>query len=257
MSGIKFLSENYFDSADLSMLTGTENAQFPLENLKNDSPSVKFRGIGSTSVILIDLLETRDIDFVAVCADPLESFRITSASFRTSTTVDFSLSPVNVIALSNEQSIGYKEITEVSHRYVELTIVGSGGFTELGKVFVGQAVRLPQNSISISSFSYSYNDRSNTRSNRYGQKFIDKLNQVKSLGGTIEYCTKDEQQALDDMLLRHGESYPLWMIIDSNSDALNEGNFKLTVYGYLSGDISWSASGGQLYTTSIEINQAV
>lgn len=257
MSGISFLSDNLFDDAELSLTTGSENAQFPLVNLKNDSPSVKFRGIGSTAVIVIDLLVTRDIQYVAVCADPNAGFLITSATFKTSTTNDFSLSTSHTIDLNNQQLIGFKKIPTINHRYVELTLTASGGFTELGKVFVGTAVNIPQNSLSIGSFKYGYNDRSVVRSNKYGQKFIDRLNTTKYLGGSIEFCTREEHETLDNMLLDKGESYPLWMIVDEESEAMNDGNFKLTIYGYVEGNLEWSSAGGQLYTTSINIKQAI
>lgn len=257
MSGITFLSQNYFDDASLSMTTGTENAQFPLTNLQNDSPSIKFKGIGSTSVIVIDLGVTRDIDTVAIAADPQTSFLISSASFKTSTSTDFSLSPSYSIDLSMEQTIGFKQITEVSHRYVQLTLVGSGGSTELGRVFVGKAINIPLNSFSVSSFKYAYNDRSTIKENKYGQRFIDEYNSTKILAGTIEFCTKDEQEELDDMFIYHGQNKPVWLILDSNSDAFNEGKFKLTIYGYFNNEISWSAAGGQLYNISVEVRQTI
>lgn len=257
MSGITFLSNNLFDNATLSLTTGMENAQFPLSNLKNDSPSVKFRSLGSTAVILIDLLTTQDIEYVGIASDPADLFLITSASFKTSTTTDFSLSPSHSIPISNEHSIGYKQITIVNHRYVELTLVGSGGFAELGKVFIGESINIPQNSLSISSFSYGYKDKSVIKRNKYDQRFIDKLNTVKTLGGDIEFCTKDEQEAIDDMLIRHGQALPLWMIVDQEEEAMNAGQFKLAIYGYMDTDIQWSASGGQLYSTTIDIGQAI
>lgn len=257
MSGITFLSENYVDTATLSLTTGTENAQFPLDNIKNDSPSVKFRSIGSTAVVVIDLGATRDIDYVAVAADPIESFLITSASVKTSLTSDFSLSTAYPITLSLAQAIGHRSIPAVTHRFIELTLVGSGGFAEIGKVFVGEAINLPLNGFSISSFKYEVKDRSKVQENSYGQKFIDVTNQIKELGGTIEYCTKAEQEELDDMMLRHGQSYPLWVVLDPDSDALNSGVHKLTMYGYLENDISWSANGGQLYSVRVNMRQAI
>lgn len=257
MSALKFLVDNYFDEATISLTTGTENAQFPLVNLKNDSPSVKFKGVGNTAVILVDLLTTRDIDYVAVAADPMESFLINSITFKTSTTTDFSLSTMYTVDLSVEQTIGFKEIPEITHRYVEITITGSGGFTELGKVFIGKAVRLQQNSLSISSFKYGYNDRSSTRENKFGQRFIDESNLTKILGGTIEFCTQDEQEELDNIFLSKGQAHPFWMIVDQDSEAMTDGNFKLTIYGYMQNEPSWSAAGGQLYNTSIDLRQAI
>ena len=46
MSGINFLSENLTDNATFSLSTGTENTQFPLTNLINNTTTKKFRSIG-------------------------------------------------------------------------------------------------------------------------------------------------------------------------------------------------------------------
>ena len=35
MSKLIFLSENYVDESNISLTTGTANAQFPLKNIKN------------------------------------------------------------------------------------------------------------------------------------------------------------------------------------------------------------------------------
>jgi hypothetical protein len=247
MSGLIFLSENYTDTADFSLTTGTENAQFPLENLRNDSPSVKFRSIGSTAVILMDLGMTRDIDYIAIAA----------VSVKTSTTTDFSLSTSYPITLSVSQTTGYVQMTEVSHRYVQLTLVGSGGFAELGKVFVGKGIELEFNSLSIDSFNYNSVDRSEVSQNKYGQKFVNVLNKQKEISGSIQYCTKAEQEIVDDVLARHGQSYPLWIIVDKNSDGMNDGANKLSIYGYNEDDIKWSAVGGQHYNISLSIKQAI
>jgi hypothetical protein len=153
--------------------------------------------------------------------------------------------------------MGYLYLNEVSHRFVQVSFTGAGSFVECGHIFVGKRINLPQNNISIGSFSYSYEDRSEIRQNRYGQKFIDELPMIKSLGGSIEFCTKDEQETLDDMFARHGKHEPLWMIIDKDSEAFNDGATKLSIYGYLDKVPSWSAAGGRTYTTSLSMDEVV
>lgn len=256
MPGISFLSDNLYKSGDLSLTTGTAHAQFPLSNTKNDSPAVKFRSTGNSAVIEIDLLQTRDIDTVAIAGDPYSGLGLTAASFKLSTTTDFSLSTVNNLDVSGSEAIAFKQITTESKRYVEITLTGTGSYVEVGNIFVGQSLNIPQNSLSIGSFSYGRKDNSEVISNNYGQKFVNLLPKLKVLGGSIEHCTKDEQQDIDDMLIRHGISEPLWIIVDPNNNGLNEGQFKLTMYGYLTQISDWSASGGQLYTVNIKMEQA-
>jgi len=257
MSGINFFSDNYVDNAVMSITTGAENTQFPLGNLQNESPSNKFRSTGNTVVIQLDLSTTRTIDTIAVVGDPTGTFGVTAMSVNTSVTTDFSLSTANAISLSSEHNIGYSFITSVSHRFVEITLTGTGSYSEMSNIFVGEKINLSQNSLSLGTFRYGYKDKSTIRRNRYGQSFIDTRNLQKFLAGTLEYCTKDEQEELDDMFIRHSRNKPIWMVIDPDSEAINEGQFKLATYGYLEESPRWSATGGQTYNAALRILGAV
>lgn len=257
MSGINFLSENFFKTAFLSFTTGSENVQFPLSNLKNDSPSVKFRSSGNTVVLEIDLLQTRDIDTLALAGSPTEDFGMTAVSFKTSTTTDFSSSPVNTVTLVPSQNIGYAYITEVSHRFVEITFTGQGSYVEVGHIFIGSRINLPYQNLTIDSFQYEYSDRSIVKENAYGQKFINQYPLVKGLGGNIDVCDLDEQETLDDMFIYHGKHTPIWMIVDKDGQGMNEGESKLTIYGYLTEVPKWKARGGLHWSTSLNIDAAI
>ncbi len=255
--GLHFLSDNQVDIASISISTGTEHAQFPLTNIQNTSPSKKFRGIGGTVVIVLDLLTNRDIDTIAVLGDPLNGFGFTTMSIKTSTTTDFSLSVAIPITISNEHNVGFEFITPVSHRYVQVTVTGAGPYQEINQLFIGERLEVDTNDISISSFRYYYDDKSNFRSNKYGQKFIEERNKIKSIAGSIEFCTKAEFETLDDLFLYHREVRPLWFIVDPDSEAMNDGAYRLMVYGYFEKIPQWSASGGQHYNTSFRVEEAV
>lgn len=257
MSGINFLSDNFMDTGSKTVTTGAENAQFPLSNLNNDATTIKFRSVGNTVVVEVDMLQTREFDTIAVVGDSTESLGITDMSFKSSLTTDFSLSTPQSITLSSEHNIGYLQFTSITHRFVEFTFTGTGSYAEISKIFIGKAINLPQNSLSISSFRYGYTDKTNAKVNQYGQKFIDIRNQVKFLRGNIEFCTKTEQEQLDDMFIERGRSAPIWMIVDPNSDGMNVGQFKLAMYGYLLRSLVWSAVGGQLYNTHVSMDQVV
>lgn len=256
MAGISFLSNNFVDSSVVSLTTGTENSQFPLDNIKNQATAVKFRSLENSIVVVFDLQQTRTIDTIAIHGDTNDSLGLTTASVKTSLTTDFSGATAIPITLSAEHIMGYEYITEVSHRYVELTLTGTGVYAEVSNVFVGQRVELLQQNISIASFGYGFSDKSTKSSNKYGQQFIDARNKIKTLSGEIQYCIKSEQEELDDMFLRHGMSVPLWLIIDKDSSGMNDGQYKLTSYGYFEKMPTWSASGGQTYNTKIKVIQA-
>lgn len=256
MAGIAFLSENFVDSSNLSLSTGTENAQFPLDNIKNDANAVKFRSQENSIVIVFDMQQTRAIDSFAIHGDTNGTLGLTTASIKTSLTTDFSGATAIPIALSAENLIGYEYFTEVSHRYVELTLTGTGSYAEVSTVFIGKRIELEQMNLSIDSFRYGYRDNSTTSNNRYDQMFVDKRNSTKFVSGAMEYCTKSEQETLDEMFRRHQRSEPLWMIVDKDSLGMNDAQYKLTVYGYLQDVPLWTANGGFHYSANIRVNQA-
>jgi hypothetical protein len=255
--GINFLSENFADNAVLSLTTGTENAQFPLLNLQNEATAVKFRSQENDVVIVFDLQQTRTIDTVALHGDTNGTLGMTTASFKTSLTTDFSSSTPQSIALSAENLLGYNLLTTaLTGRYLELTLSGTGSFVEVSNIFIGERIYLEQNNLSIGSFRYGRSDKSTVSENQYGQRFVDLRNQLKYVGGTLEFCTVSEQEELDDMFIRHGRSRPLWMLVDANGNSFTDAEYKLTVYGYLEAVPQWTASGGKTYNAAIRVNQA-
>lgn len=257
MSGINFLSDNLLDTATLSITTGSANAQFPLDNLKDDTTTRKFRSVGNTVVILIDLLMTRDLNSFGVVGDSTDTFGLTDISIKTSVTTDFSSSPNIPITISAKHNIGYEFFTEVNHRYVQVTMTGTGSFAEASKFFIGARINLPENSLSVPSFRYRHIDLSTFRRNEYGQKFINVRNKIKAIGGTLQHCTLTEHELIDDMYIEHGKSTPLWMIVDPDSDAMNDGRSKLALYGYFNRTPRWTATGAQLWTSNLLMEQVV
>jgi hypothetical protein len=258
MSYLIFLSENYVDEANLSLNLGTANAQFPLSNIKNQATVKKFRSVENSIKIVIDLQQTRSIDSIAITGDATQTLGITTASIKLSLTTDFTGFTAVPVPIDAQYGMGYYMwSTMQSYRYAELTITGNGTFCELSNIFIGERIELLQNAISISSFSYSYKDNSSVANNDYGQKFINVRNNVKVLAGSIDYCNRDEQELLDNMLIRHQIHLPIWMIVDKESSAIVDGNYKLSVYGYVTNAPKWGAAGGKHFNTDISIQQAI
>lgn len=258
MSCLTFLSENFIDESNISLSLGTANAQFPLTNIKNESTVKKFRSVENSIKIVFDMQQTRSIDSIALVGDATQTIGITSASVKFSLTTDFSSFTAVNIPVDAQYGMGfYLWAAPMSYRYAELTITGNGTFCELSNIFIGKRIDLLHNSLSIGSFRYGTKDKGNTSTNDYGQKFVNKRNKVKYISGDVEFCNKEEFDLLDNMYIRHQRTMPLWMIVDQNSEGMNEGQYKLSIYGYMEGSPDWSAFGGQHYSSHIRIDQAV
>ena len=176
MSGINFLTNNYVDNSDLSISTGTANAQFPLDNLKIDFTTKKFRSVGNTVVFVVDFKQFLPVTSLALAGDATGNLGVTAASVKLSLTTDFSSSTQHDIDLSAEFNFGWSFITEETARYAEVTLTGTGSYSEVGKIYIGNRINLPNQSISIDTFSYRNIDESTVRRNLFGQKFIDTRN---------------------------------------------------------------------------------
>lgn len=255
--GISFLSDNNVKDAVISLTAGTVNAQFPISNIKNDATVKMFRSNENNVVLLFDLQQTRTLDTVAIAGDGTNTLGLTSASIKTSLTTDFSGATAIPVPLSGEYNMGYEYFTAVDHRYVELTLAGTGSFVELSTIFLGQRINIEQNNLSIGSFRYGYTDTSEKRGNKYGTQFVDKRNKIKFITGGLEFCTKTEHDVLDEMFLRHGRSEPLWMIVDKDGESMTDGQYRLTIYGYFDKSPRWSAAGGQHYNATVRVDQAI
>jgi hypothetical protein len=257
MSGLKLFQENYALDGTYSLIAGTQNLQFPLSNLLNESPSYKFRSTGNTATIQIDLTQTRDIDTFMLVGDNITGLNLTSVVFKTSVNTDFSGSTPHSVTLDSYNNFGYVFITAVSHRYVRIELTGSGSFSQLSNIFIGKGIELTNNNLSLRGFSYTHKDNSTVVKNRYGQRFVDRLNQQKLISGDIEFATKAEQNTLDDFFRYAGVNRPVWMIVDSAGVSLIDGETLLSIYGYLTDEPSWSPDGGYHYSTSLTIEEAI
>ena len=257
MSGINFLVDNYVDDSVLSITTGTENAQFPLDNLKNDFTTKKFRSVGNDVVIVVDFQQFLPVTTIAITGDATGNLGVTNMSVKFSTTTDFSASTAHSVDLSAEFNIGWKFITEETARYAEITLTGTGSYNEVGKIYLGERINLPNQSISIDTFTYRRLDNSTVRRNLFGQKFIDVRNMVMKITGTLKFCTKDEHETLDDMYINKGRTQPIWLILDENGNAMNDGEYRLSMYCYLTEAFQWTANGGQHYSAGIQMEQVV
>jgi len=255
--GITFLSENLFDEGISTLTLGTENAQFPLKNLKQETTSRRFRSQENNVTIVVDLQQTRTINAFAISGNQTGNLGITLCEIKTSLTTDFSSSTAISVPLSGLHGFGYVLFEEIDHRFVEITLTGNGSFVDFSNLFIGEYINLEMNSLSVGSFGYGHVDRSRTSQNKYGVKFIDKLNQQKELSGDIEFCTKEEQEILDDLYIYHGTFRPLWVIVDQFSDGMNQGQYKLTSYCYFGDSPDWSANGGRTYTSSLSFEEVI
>jgi len=255
MCKLTFLSENYVNDADLSIITGVSDSQFPLDNIKDLRTTKVFRSSDNTVELLVDLGVTQNIDSFAIVGSSTDGLGFTALTIKGSGSTDFTGStPIN-IDLNQENNFGFKLFTEVNFRYWKLEFTGTGGFTEVSKIFLGKKIQFEENSFSQSSFRYVNNDNSRVSENEYEQPFVDIRTRNKTLSGTIQHMNRTEFDLLNEIFNRHGIRTPLWILTDPEGLSATDGEFLFSIYGRFARVRAISSSGFGLYNASLQIKQ--
>ena len=109
--------------------------------------------------------------------------------------------------------------------------------------------------MSLNAISYGWQfqriDRSVVQEGRYGQRYVDRINDQKAISGAFEFLDKDEFETIDSMFQYCGVHTPLWLIVDSDEVIVNNANvysgyfnlierpsFTNKAYGLMSTDFS-------------------
>lgn len=259
MSKLTFLSENLlteYDS-DISMIVGTENPNFPISNMKRKFTTKVFRTNENDNEILIDLLQTRAADSFMLVGNALTGLGVTSVTIQGSATTNFTgITPI-VVDINQEFNLGLVTFPETSVRYWKINLTGGGTYNELSNIFIGKSDIVENNSISISSFKVQTTDMSSTSTNMYGQEFTDKRSKQSNISGAIQYCNSEEVLQIDNIILRHSDRTPLWVIIDSDNNITTDGKYRFSGYFSLQNNPTWSATGYGLFNTSLKLKQVI
>lgn len=255
MSSLTFLSENFVDDSTVSVLTGDTDAQFPVENIKDIRTTKVFRSVSNTVEIQIDLLVTQTIDSFAIVGSSVDGLGFTSLVIKGSGSTDFSGSTPITIDLNAENNIGFKLFDAVPFRFWKLEFTGTGSFTEVSNIFLGAKEQLGTNSFSLSSFRYKNKDNSRIRRNSFNQPFIDKRARIKEIQGRIQHMNQTEYSIVNDIIVRHGTTEPIWILNDPEGCSAEDGEFVFSFYGLLTAMPSISYSGYGLYNASLNLEQ--
>ncbi len=247
-----FGTDNLIDDSTLSMITGTENSQFPLVNINVPITSKVFRSTGTTIEILVDTNTITDIDTFMFVGDSVNGMGIDTISIYGSTTTNFTSSTEIVIDLNDEFNFGFKRFTEVSYRYWKITMTGSV-YCELSNIYLGQSTEITTNAIQTGTFKYSVKENVTIKTNKYGNKFINKYNSMKSLSGQINLLNTSEYTTLSEIYNDHKLSKPLWFITCVNDELGTDSKYKYSGYFYMSKDTSFTNTNPLLWSTNIDL----
>ncbi len=257
MSALTFLSDNRVMDATFSMLVGTENAQFPLTNMQNDFTTKVFRSNENAIEIQVDLQATNAIDSFAVVGSSTDGLGLGDITIYGSATTNFTGATAVPIDISAANNFGFKFFTPGgSYRYWKIVVNNSAGsYVEISNIYLGIKTQFANNGISTETFKYSEMDNSKIVKNRYGQKFIDTYNTIKSMSGTMKFVNAAEFESLNNIFTQHKKNTPIWVVLDPDGQMLTDSEYKFSGYFYFNSDLKWSLAAPTLYNVKLNFSE--
>lgn len=248
----KFFSLNQIYSAQIT--SSSENAQFPLSNLKDDRRTKTFRTTSGSGWIVFDFGEAIPINSFLTVDNNLLGFNLNSLTFQVNNSNTWG-SPLysSTIDLDLEHGIGFKLMpSTITARYARLEFTSLDSYCELSKVFIGANANI-QTDVNYP-VDYEQNNLAKISKNRFGQRFIDEIISQKKIKVSFSALYKEEMTEIFELLDFSSITRPVWIVFDSTE--ITENNNRLNGMYYLTDDPQAQYISGNFWSLSLSLEEA-
>jgi len=253
---MKWYSYNLVNQEGTILTASSENAQFPVNNLKHDFSSKVYRSTTPSANVVIDILNPQPVDSVIVKAN----FEL-GRGFNGDLTIEANAtdewsSPAftTTLSLNDEFNFGKVEFNTEEYRFWRVSGTGSE-YLELANLFIGQKIELTSNNIDYG-WTLSSNDNTKSKSNDFGQEFFDIYNIQRMITCSYKLVNKTEFDQLYAMFDYNKTYIPVWCIVDDNGIIINDKE-RFAGCFYFESIPSHKNSSFSLYDFSIKIKEVI
>lgn len=207
---------------DATLIPSSENAQFPVSNLKDYRRTKVFRSLTNDDSVVFDFGETVPVNSFMVVANPKFGWGMTQLTIELNGSNSWGAPVVSeVVALDPIYGVGYFEWpSDQNYRYARVVMQNVSGYCELSKVFIGKYQDLGEIDFNYP-LDYKNDSNATLSKNRYGQRFVDKINNQRLLSGDLANMTKDEAESVLEALDYCGEVRPIWVRLEQSNITVN------------------------------------
>lgn len=225
---ITFYSDNLVDQANI--IPSSENALFPVLNLKDPRRTKVFRSTANTCSIVFDLNETSDIDSILIVDNPRLGFGISTVLIEANGTNNWVAPPFSQsMTLNTKHGVGLLGLTTlIQYQFVRITLTSALPYCELANIFIGKKTQTTRG-ISYG-WSFKDDDISIQKTNRYGQKFTDLIGRQKEFTAALQNLTPTDQDKVFDVIDAKGKSHPFFIKIGDSSAMVEVERYTGMVY---------------------------
>jgi len=224
----KYLYDNLVTLDETVLTPDAVDAFYPVSNLKQLHTVDEFRTPNgtTTSNLIIDFKTVRNItDFALVGNNATNELNVTAITIEANPTSNFSAPAFTTTLLSTdfdfEENIAFHSFATQAYRFWRIVATTGAGFVGYSNIFLGESLSTPNE---LRSFSYGWKferiDNSKAQKGRYGQKFIDEINDQKMFSGDVkimEDATHTNYQTMIDIV---GITKGIFLLLDSTENII-------------------------------------
>lgn len=267
MSEFRILDYNYIFDETVELTASSEDASYPVSNLRHFHRSKVWRTTSASSSFLdIDLKTIEEIDTVIIVTDP-RAFPLVNgneAAVRLyGNAVPSMTSPAFTAFMDSEMNENYGIISYFipspeSYRYWRILVNAATsnqlGYHEFSKIFLGKSTQLSQ----MPSIGYKLgeSDASNREFTPYGNMFADAYPSRRKISLGHNAMLEADKNLLQDIYRRVGNVKPVCIALDPLEDFFVEKEEKI-MYCNIEGDFVPEQVFGTYYSVELGFQEAL
>jgi hypothetical protein len=199
---------SYVPTATLT--ASTTNALFPLTNINDNRRSKVWRSTTNSDNIVINFGSAKEVDSFFIVCDKRGNFGFSTITLEFNSTDSWgSPAATESITFSNTFKVGLKDFATKNYQYVRIVLTSSLGYCEVSNIYLGKRIDMDR-SISFD-WTYKSDDLSNSKTNRYGQRFTDETIRQTTISGALRLLDKDQLDQFFSVYDNVGEKKPFFI----------------------------------------------
>ena len=253
---IRFLSNNLVEGATLT--ASTTNAQYPVANITDPRRTKTYRSTSNSDNIVIDLGSSENVDHFAIVDNWQNGFGVTSITIEANGTDSWSAPAFSTTCtLDTTFGVGIKAFSATqNYRFWRIVMTSTLGYCEIANIFLGLDSTIATNGVGYN-WSYVNKDLARTKTNRYGQKFIDDIGTQKELNNLqFQVLDKDEIDVLFDVYDNNRTVKPFFVYFPLETDSLSNNDDRYNGFYYFSSEPSFENINSGYYNTTLSLQEA-
>lgn len=255
---VKFYNYNLVDQPSTVITASSENAFFPVSNLKDDRRTKVFRSTAASCTLVFDFITAESVDSILLVPHITYGWGFNSSTIVEANTTNTWGSPafsttIGPSEIDQEHMVAVKEFTAQTYRFWRLTFTGTS-YVEISKLFIGAKQLIGTGKSIDYNWQYVSADNSIIQLNRYGQKFIDVLPEQKRIAFSISNMTITQVDSFFAIYDYSKKTKPFFFYIDC---VILNNNKRLLGYFYFDEKPALTNPFHALWSTQATLSEAM